>query len=168
MWCYVVAGGAVAVDALRAELALAKEQARVSNVAALKAAEELRAEQAAHRRSEDKIAEMVVEMKNAADRYELLKKEHEDKSADLSKALNATKEIRTELRGAREELQQAGKIADGGSYLLRTKFFDPKYAPLEGRLSPADAYEDLANSTADAVKFFEGQGDEEVEKLFWS
>ena len=56
----------------------------------------------------------------------------------------------------------------GGSYLLRTKFLDPKYAPLAGRLSPADAYADLANRTADAVKFFEGQGDEEVEKLFWS
>ena len=26
----------------------------------------------------------------------------------------------------------------------------------------------MANSTADAAKFFEGQGDKEVEKLFWS
>ena len=33
------------MEALRAELALAKEKARVSNAAALKAAEELRAEQ---------------------------------------------------------------------------------------------------------------------------
>ena len=41
--------GAAAVEALRAELALAKEQARASNAAALKAVEELRAEQAAHR-----------------------------------------------------------------------------------------------------------------------
>ena len=57
---------------------------------------------------------------------------------------------------------------DEGSYLLRTKFLDPKYAPLAGRFSPVDAYADLANSTADVVKFFEGQGDEEVEKLFWS
>ena len=47
---------------------------------------------------------MAVELKNATDRYELLKKEHEDNSGDLNKALNATKEIRTELRGAREEL----------------------------------------------------------------
>ena len=62
------------MEALRAELALAKEHARVSNVAALKAAEELRAEQAAHRRSENKIAEMAVEIENAANRYELLKK----------------------------------------------------------------------------------------------
>ena len=52
--------------ALRAELALAKEQARASNAAALKAAEDLRAEQAAHRRSEDKIAEMAVELRDAA------------------------------------------------------------------------------------------------------
>ena len=41
--------GAAAVEALREELALAKEQAWASNTAALKAAEELRAEQAAHR-----------------------------------------------------------------------------------------------------------------------
>ena len=56
----------------------------------------------------------------------------------------------------------------GGSYLLRTKFLDPKYAPLDGRWSPADTYAVLANSTADAAKFFEDQGDKEVEKLFWS
>ena len=52
--------GAAAVEALRAELAQAKEQARASNAVSLKAAEELRAEQAAHRRSEDKIAEMAI------------------------------------------------------------------------------------------------------------
>ena len=40
----MAAGGAAAVEALRAELALAKEQAWVSNAAALKAAEELKAE----------------------------------------------------------------------------------------------------------------------------
>ena len=109
---------------------------------------------------------MAIELKHAADRYELLKKEHEDKSADLSKALNATKEIRTELRGAPEELQQAGKIVAGGSYLLRTKFSNPKYAPLDGRWSSPDAYADLAKSMADAVEFFKDQGEKEVEKLF--
>ena len=93
------------MEALRAELAQAKEQAWVSNAAALKAVEELRAEQATHHRSEEKIAEMTVELKNAADRYELLKKEHKNSSADLNKALNATKEMRTEIRSMREELQ---------------------------------------------------------------
>ena len=84
--------GAAAMEALRAELALAKEQARASNAAALKAAEELRAERAARRRSEDKIAEMAVELKNAADLYELLEKENQANSADLKKALDAAKE----------------------------------------------------------------------------
>ena len=51
------------MEALRAELAHAKEQARVRNAAALKAAEELTAEQAAHHRSEETIAEMAVELK---------------------------------------------------------------------------------------------------------
>ena len=44
------------METLRVELARAKEQARISDVAALKAVKELRAEQAAHRRSEEKIA----------------------------------------------------------------------------------------------------------------
>ena len=52
---------------------------------------------------------MAVELKNAADRYELLEKENKASSADLNKALNATKEMRTEVRGVREELQQAAK-----------------------------------------------------------
>ena len=48
---------------------------------------------------------MAVELKNAADRYELLEKENKASSADLIKAPNATKEMRTEVRGVREELQ---------------------------------------------------------------
>ena len=62
----MTADGAAAVETLRAELARAKEQARRSDAAALKAVEELRAEQAAHRQSEDKIAKMAVELKDAA------------------------------------------------------------------------------------------------------
>ena len=123
MQCVCTADGAATVEALRAELAQAKEQARASNAAALKAAEEFRAEQAAHRRSKEKIAEMAVELKNAADRYVLLEKEYKASSAELDKALNATKEMRIEIRGMREELQQANKIVAGGSYLLQTKFW---------------------------------------------
>ena len=110
---------------------------------------------------------MAEELKNAADRYVLLEKENKASSAELDKALNAAKEMRTEIRSMREELQQVDKIVVGGSYLLWTKFLDPKYAPLAGRFSPVDAYVDLANSTVDAVKFFENQGEKEVEKLFW-
>ena len=70
----MTADGSAAVETLRAELAQAKEQARKSDAAALKVAEELRAEQAAHRWSEDKIAEMAVELKDAVGRYELLER----------------------------------------------------------------------------------------------
>ena len=52
----MTADGAATVEALRAELARAKEQARSSNAAALKAAEELRAEKAMHCESKEKMA----------------------------------------------------------------------------------------------------------------
>ena len=57
------------MEILRAEIARANEQARNSNAAALKAAEELRAEQAAHCEGKEKIAKMAIELKDAADRY---------------------------------------------------------------------------------------------------
>ena len=44
----MTADGAATVETLQAELARAKEQARSSNAVALKATEELRAEQAVH------------------------------------------------------------------------------------------------------------------------
>ena len=64
------------METLRAELTRAKEQARKSDAAALKAVEELRAEQAAHCRSREEMAEMAVKLKNATDRCEFLEKEH--------------------------------------------------------------------------------------------
>ena len=69
------ADGAAAMEELRAELARAKEQARTSNASALKEAEELKAEQAAHCRSREEMAEMAVKLKGATDRYEFLEKE---------------------------------------------------------------------------------------------
>ena len=48
--------GAAAVENLRVELARAKEQARRSDAAAIKAAEELKAEQAAHCQSKKVVA----------------------------------------------------------------------------------------------------------------
>ena len=55
------------METLRVELARAKEQARISNAAALKAAEELKAEKAAHCESQEKMAKMAVELKDTAD-----------------------------------------------------------------------------------------------------
>ena len=69
------ADGAAAVESLRAELAQAKEQARRSDAAASRAAEELEAERAAHCRSREEMAKMAVKLKDAADRNEVLKRE---------------------------------------------------------------------------------------------
>ena len=64
------ADGAAAVESLRAELARAKEQARISNAAALKVAEELKAEKAAHCESKEKMAKMAVKLKkDTTDRF---------------------------------------------------------------------------------------------------
>ena len=164
----MTADGAAAVETLRAELARAKEQARISDAAALKAVEELRAEQAAHRRSKEKIAQMATELEDVASHRELLEKENQAKAADLKKALEAAKETRSEMRGIREELREAGDITAGRPYLLRMKFEDPKYAPLDQLWSAADAYADLAKSAADATEFYKDWKDHKAERLFWS
>ena len=52
--------------------------------------------------------------------------------------------------------------------MLRMKFGDPKYAPLERQWSVANNYLDLAASATDAAEHFRDQQDHDVEKLFWS
>jgi hypothetical protein len=81
------ADGAAAVEALRAEIARAKEQARFSNAAAEKASAELQAEQAARCQDKEQISVMAHELENAASRYRLLEKQNEAKTAELDKAL---------------------------------------------------------------------------------
>ena len=134
------------MEALWAELARAKEQARSSNAAALKEAEELRAEQAAHCESKEKIAKMAVELKDDADRYQLLEEENQAKATDLEKATMATKDTRSAMRERKEELCEAGDIAARKPFMLWRKFGDPRYAPLDRLWSSADAYMDLAAS----------------------
>src|SRR3954471_2522179 len=166
--CVFNADGAMAVEKLRAELARAKEQARKSDAAALKAIEELKAEQAAHCQSKEEMAKMAVELKNAADRCKLLEKEDQAKRTNLEKATMAAKDTRSAMRAMKEELRQAGDVAAGKPFMLRMKFRDPKYAPLDRLWSSADVYLDLAASAADAAEYFRDQKDREVEKLFWS
>ena len=100
--CVLDADGAAAVEGLRAELAQAKEQARKSDAVAKKALEELRAEQAAHCRSKEEMAE---KLKSAADRCRLLEKEDQAKQTDLEKAAANAKDARSVMRAAKEELR---------------------------------------------------------------
>ena len=160
------ADGAAAMEDLRAELARAKEQARKSNATALKEAEELKVEQAAHCRNREEMAEMAVKLKNAADRCKLLEKEDRAEQTDLEKAVADAKDARSAMRAMKEELRQAGEIAAGKPFMLPRKFCDPKHAPLDRMWSTADTYLDLAVSAADATEHFRDQEDREVEKLF--
>ena len=154
------------METLRAELAQAKEQARISNAAALKAAGELKAEKAAHCESQEKVAKMAVELKDTADRCRLLEKQNRAKATDLEKDMMADKDTRSAMRAKKEELREAGDIAARKPFMLWRKFRDPRYAPLDRLWSSADAYMDLAVSAADAAKYFQGQIDREVDKLF--
>ena len=113
------------METLRAELARAKEQASNSDAAALKAVEELTAEHAAHCQSKERMAKMALELKDAADRYQLLEEESRAKVADLEKAMVAAKEARSKIRATKEELHQTADIVVGKPFLLRTKFGDP-------------------------------------------
>ena len=163
---FLTADGAATVETLRAELARAKEQARKSDAAALKAAEELKAEQAAHCQSKKEMAEMAVKLKNAADRFKLLEKEYRVAQKDLEKVTTEAKDTRSAMRAMKEELRQAGGITAGKPYMLWMKFCDPKYAPLDRQWSAANTYLDLAASVADAADHFRDQKDHEVEKPF--
>ena len=55
---------------------------------------------------------------------------------------------------------------DGKPYLLRMKFGDPKYAPLDQLWSAVDTYADLAKSAPDATEFFKDRKDHKAERLF--
>ena len=132
------ADGAPSMENLRPELARTKEQARKSDAAALKAAEELRAEQAIHCQSKKEMAEMAVKLKDAADRCKLLEKEDRVAQKDLEKVTAEAKDTRSAMRAMKEELRQARDITAGKPYMLRVKFGDPKYAPLERKWSAAN------------------------------
>ena len=99
------ADGAAAVEDLRAELARAKDQARKSDAAALKAAEELKAKKVAHCRSREEMAVMAVKLKDATDRYEVLERERQVEQEGLKKATAEAKDARSTMRAIKEELR---------------------------------------------------------------
>ena len=97
--------GAAAVENLRVELARAKEQARRSDAAAVKAADELKAEQATHCQSKKVIAEMTIKLKDATDRCKFLEQEDTAAQKDLEKIAAEAKDARSAMRAMKEELR---------------------------------------------------------------
>ena len=120
--------GAAAVENLRAELARAKEQARKSEAAASKAAEELEAKKAPHCPSREEMAGMATKLKVATDRLEVLEGERRAEQEDLKKADAEAKDARSAMPAMKEEPRQVGDIVAGKPFMLRRKFTDPKYA----------------------------------------
>ena len=142
------------MESLRAELAQAKEQARRSDAAAARAAEELKAEKTAHCLSRAEVAELAKKLKDATDRSEALEKERLSGREDLKKATAEAKDARSAMRAIKEELHQAGDIVAGKPFLLRRRFTNLKYAQLGQLWGLEDPYMDLAASAADAVVHF--------------
>ena len=95
---------------------------------------------------------MAVKLKSAADRCKFLEKEDRARQTDLEKAVADAKDARSTMRAAKEELRQAEQIAAGKPFMLRRKFCDPKFAPLDRMWSAEDTYLDLAASAADATE----------------
>ena len=82
-----MADGAMEVEALRSDLARAKEQARVSNAAAEKAAANLKEEHATRSQFEERVSKIEQELKDATRKCEVLKEDNKVKAAELGKAL---------------------------------------------------------------------------------
>ena len=74
---------------------------------------------------------MAVKLRSAADRCKFLEKEDRAGQANLEQAVADAKDARSAMRAAKEELRQAGQIAAGKPFMLRRKFCDSKFAPLD-------------------------------------
>ena len=111
---------------------------------------------------------MTIKLKDATDRCKFLEQEDRAAQKDLEKITAEAKDTRSAMRAMKEELRQDGDITAGKPYMLRMKFGDPKYAPLDRQWSAENTYLDLAASAADATEHFRGRGDHGLEELFWS
>ena len=65
------------------------------------------------------MAKIAIELKNAVDRRKYLDEESIVRQTDLDKAVADLKDARSAARATKEELRQAGLIADGKPFLLR-------------------------------------------------
>ena len=112
-----------------------------------------------HSESKEKMAKMVVKLKDTADRCQFLEEENRAKATNLEKATIAVKDTRSAMRAKKEELREAGDIVAGKPFLLRRKFGEPRYAPLDRLWSSADTYLDLTVIAVDAAEYFQDQID---------
>ena len=87
----MILGTVTEVKTLKSALAKAKEEERAS-----KAAADLKAEQVAHRQYEERETEVEQALQDAANKCESLEESNKFQAAELTKALQAAKEVRSE------------------------------------------------------------------------
>ena len=95
------------VEDLKSTLAQAKEQARVSQVAADKAAADLEAEQVTRHKYQERVTKVDQALQDAANKCEALEESNKAQAAELTKALQEAKEAQTESWATHEEVKQA-------------------------------------------------------------
>ena len=76
----------------------------MSNVAAKKATNELKAEQAARCQCKERMSTMAHELKDATGKCQTFEEENKAKVAEHNKALQEAREERSESRAAQEEI----------------------------------------------------------------
>ena len=98
--CFFETTDATTVEALKGELAKAKEEAKVSKAAADKAAADLRAEQVMRPHHESRVTEVKEELRDAIRKCEVLEQKTSEQASKLNTSVNAAKEARSETRSA--------------------------------------------------------------------
>lgn len=164
----MIVGNATEVEDLKSALAEAKEEARASKAAVDTAAKDVEAKKASRLNYEERVTKVEQALQEAATKCESLEEKDKAQAADLTKALQAAKEARSESRAAREEIKQAGQIAAGKPFILQSIFGGRRYALLNRLWSAPDAFADLLRSVVDAAQYFQAQDGNATEKLFWS
>ena len=74
---------------------------------------------------------MAIKLRDSTYRCKFLEQGDKAAQKDLEKITAEAKDTRPTMRAMKEELRQAGDITAGKPYMLRVKFGDPKYAPLD-------------------------------------
>ena len=64
------------------------------------------------------MTKMAMELKDTADRCQVLEKENRAKATDLEKAKAVDKDTRSAMRAKKEDLWEAGDIAAGKPFML--------------------------------------------------
>ena len=101
------------------------------------------------------MTEVEQVLQDAAKKCESLEVSNKAQVAELTKALQAAKEARSESRAAREEIEQAKQIAAGKPFLLQSKINNQKYALLTQLWNAPGVFADLPKSAANAEQYFE-------------